>query len=44
MIVPSSRINAQMAAPSCGLFLTCRGKINNKKWWQKYVNIYSNNL
>ncbi len=29
MTMPSSRINAQFATLSCGLLLTCRGKINN---------------
>jgi hypothetical protein len=29
MATPSSRKNAQFAPPPCGLFLACRGKINN---------------
>jgi hypothetical protein len=31
MFMTRPRINAQIATPSCGLFLTCRGKITRQK-------------
>ncbi len=41
MTPPSSRIKARLATLSCGLFLTCRGKVNrNCIRYVLYVRIY----